>query len=525
LSSDGEIEKAANMRLIDYEQVRADIAKRLNMRKSAFDTAVTAKRKALGHGDEDEQGAGPASLGPEPWDTPVTDIATVLDTASKEIRRYVVASATICDTAALWALFTHFVHHAFIYLPIAPQLAIKAVSPVAGKTTLLQLIRHLVWRPLNASSLTAALVYRVMDAMLPTFMLDECDVLLRSAKHEELLAILRSAHNRQSANVPRLVPVGDGTWKPEMFSAWCSYAYTTVRDIEAALQSRAIDLVLLRAKPEELRQLFRLKNGHSEVLSECGRKFARWATDQTALPENTVPAGVDYRDCDNWLPLLQIAVLAGRDWPERAAYAARTINGITVAVGDVVPLLADIRTVFGTKDRLSTEELVAGLLALAEPSADWTVIYRGRPINAYYLREHLKGLVDPPKEERRWKAGSMAVRGYLRRHFNDAFERYLPQEDDNLDEQGKATKTTFSPIYPRKTSDASDTVTETRPNSKVSEDRFGPDAAKGDPTPSDTNPTQQADEPENQQPEIEKLSVSPVEDDTEPEEWSEEPAP
>jgi hypothetical protein len=429
MSAEGEVHQAAHMRVLDYETEREEIAKRAGIRRPVLDRMVSARRAALHEVEDDPALAGAAALGPTPWDTPVDDIATVVREASNEIANYVLTSQAVRDAAALWGLFTHFVHHPFIQLEVAPQLGIKAAAPVCGKSTLLALLRHLTQHPLFAVSLTPALVHRVMGTAQPTLLLDECDQLLRRKSiSPELLAVLRSTHLRATAFVPKLVPTPDGGWEWHYFPVFGAVAYTTIGDVEDALDSRAITLLLQKAKKLELRVIRQLRNQHSEVLAVCGRKFARWAQDQLNLPDADVPNGIEYRDHDNWRVLLRIAAAIGGEWPARAAIAAQLVNGTTVAVGDIVPLLMDVRAVFGKRDRLSTEELVIGLLALTEPSRDWTLTYRGRPINAYYLRDQLKVVVDPPENERRWTNGNVKVRGYLRCHFNDAFERYLPAE-------------------------------------------------------------------------------------------------
>jgi hypothetical protein len=409
----------------------------------------------------------------------------VLSEASSEIAKHVIASKVQIDTAVLWSLHTFFVHHEFIQLPISPQLAIRAVSPICGKSTLLKVTSHLVWRPVSAASLTSAVVYRVVDTVHPTFLLDECDVLLRGDRNPELVAILRSAHQRSQAYVWRSVPTPDGNWTVKKFSAWSTYAYCSVRDIEAALQSRAISIVLQRAKPAELRQLIPVEDGVSEVLLRCGSKFARWAQDQIELPpgKDLVPDTIDFRDRDNWRPLLRIAKAAGDDWFHRACTAATTINGTTVAIGDVVPLLADIREAFSVnaRDWLTTNELVNTMLALPEPTADWTRAYRGLPINEYFLRDQLKGVIDPPERERR----RGKLRGYQRNHFDDAFARYLP---DDIDQDQSSTFSSYPPASNSKTSDASGFETKDLPVSKAYTAYSSPDEQVSHPTESGCHP-------------------------------------
>jgi hypothetical protein len=428
LSPDGEVHRLAGMRLLDYGRERTKVAKRIGVPVEILKQVVAARREAM-EPDDDPALANAAALGPEPWDTPITDIVAVVREASDEIGHYVLTSQAVRDTTALWGLFTHFAHHPFIQLEVAPHLGIKAAAPICGKSTLLALLRHLTQHPLFAVSLTPALVHRVMGTAQPTLLLDECDELLRRKSiSPELLSVLRSTHLRATAFVPKLVPTPDGGWEWCYFPVFGAVAYTTIGDIEDALDSRAITLLLQKAKKHELRQIRQLRNQHSEALAACGRKFARWAQDQLMLPDADVPDGIEYRDHDNWRVLLRIAEQVGGEWPARARIAAQQVNGATVAVGNIVPLLQDIRVVFGARERLSTEELVAGLLALPEPSRDWTVAYRGRPINAYYLRDQLKDVVAPSDSERRWTDGNIKVRGYLRRHFDDAFERYLPAE-------------------------------------------------------------------------------------------------
>jgi hypothetical protein len=452
LSADGEAQRlAAIPSALSYEGERTKVAKRLGIRRSALDTAVDAKRRAAE--GEDTPSEDVDELGPEPWPEPVTDIAAVLDTASTAIGQHVVTSRLVCDVAALWALHSYFLHHWCIILPISPRFEIGAVSPMCGKSTLLDCVGHLVWRPFDAAaSLTVAVLFRLVDTYKPTLVLDEMDDLLRAHDKTELGSLLRASHKR-GARVPRNVPIADGKgWALTWFSAWHTYAYTIVGRLKPAMRSRAIRVSLLRARPDELRQLKPMVDGTSPVLVECGRKFRRWAQDQTELPTAEIPEGISHRDADNWRPLLRIAALVGGDWPRRARDAAITLNGRTVAVGDIVPLIIDIFAAFGGRERLTTAELTAAMLALEEPSADWSTAYKKGQINEYWLRDHLGGLVHAPEHERRWKAGTRMVRGYRKEHFKDVFERYLPAEWLNQNEQAGVEAKFFSSIGTPETS-------------------------------------------------------------------------
>jgi hypothetical protein len=80
---------------------------------------------------------------------------------------------------------------------------------------------------------------------------------------------------------------------------------------------------------------------------------------------------LENREADNWRVLRRIAALAGEEWVRRADPAARYAAGQSGTVGDIVPLLEDIKDAWGTKDRIESRVLIDLLLALPEPHRDW----------------------------------------------------------------------------------------------------------------------------------------------------------
>jgi hypothetical protein len=67
---------------------------------------------------------------------------------------------------ALWCLHTYFLD-CFL---ISPRLAIRSVTHRCGKTTLLDTISHLALRTLSSANVTAASVFRVIEACRPTLL-------------------------------------------------------------------------------------------------------------------------------------------------------------------------------------------------------------------------------------------------------------------------------------------------------------------------------------------------------------------
>jgi Toprim domain len=114
LSRDGVIQQCAALPRREYQFARRQRATELGIRLSALDFEVQLERhrrhgEALSDNDE-------ADIHPEPVD----DIVTVLNVARAEVGQYVVADPTQLDMSIMWALHSHFVHHATIDIAISP---------------------------------------------------------------------------------------------------------------------------------------------------------------------------------------------------------------------------------------------------------------------------------------------------------------------------------------------------------------------------------------------------------------------
>jgi len=88
-----------------------------------------------------------------------------------------------------------------------------------------------------------------------------------------------------------------------------------------------------------------------------------------------------------------------------------------------VQLLPDIKSVFGTAEKIATEDLLAGLIAM--PEAPWATARKGdKPLDAKALADRLKGYGPRSKVVR---IGTQTIRGYDSADFVDAWKRYLPE--------------------------------------------------------------------------------------------------
>ena len=126
-------------------------------------------RKKKNKESKDIDNLAPRLQSVEPWDLAVDGVA-LLDEIPATLKRFVVTvqpEAVVIET--LWAVFAHAVD-AF---GIAPILAFWSPVPECGKTINQSIVGKLVPKPLEGSSLTEAVVFRVVEKFQPTILVDE----------------------------------------------------------------------------------------------------------------------------------------------------------------------------------------------------------------------------------------------------------------------------------------------------------------------------------------------------------------
>lgn len=432
-----EIMRLAKLGVAAYEVERAAAAKRLGMRASVLDKLVEAERRQTG--DDGKQGHALTLPEPRPCSEPVDGAAMLSDLAAA-IRRHVVMAEHSADATALWVVHTYTLDAQHI----SPRLAITSPEKQCGKTTLLDVLTPLVWRPLLIANATASPIFRAIEIQRPTLLIDEADTFL--GENEELRGILNSGH-RRGGSVLRTV--GDD-FEPRQFATYSACAIALIGKLPGTLADRSVTVELQRRLDSEPIESFRFdRTAH---LDDLARKTARWAVDNLVRLRSADPAmppGVFNRLADNWRGLLAIADIVGGNWPQRAR---RALEAARTAVEDEsirVQLLTDIKAAFLERgvERLPSGELVDALVDIEGRAwAEWKA---GKPLSQNGLARLLKPLKIIPDSVR---IGSRTPKGYYLVQFEDAFRRYLlqkgeckPQHRNNADEMG--TSTLFEPQH------------------------------------------------------------------------------
>lgn len=407
------LKRLAALSPMHYDRVRKDEAKRMGVQVSTLDKLVAAVRK-----DDIDTDSRFAEV--ELWHEPV-DGAALLDELVRLVLRFIVCDMATACGAALWITMTWLME----FVEVAPIAAITAPEKRCGKSQLLSLIGRLSSRPLPASNITPAAMFRVIEALRPTLLIDEADAFMR--ENEELRGLLNCGHTRENAYVIRLV--GDDH-TPKQFCVWGAKAIAGIGQLADTIMDRSITLELRRKLPHE--QVDKLRHAEPGMFEILRAKLARWADDNAnavRASRPVMPDALHDRAADNWEPLLQIAEVAGREWPQTARKTALKLSGDAgqpQSVGG--ELLEDIKSVFDRQrvSRISMADLLAELLA--DDESPWKTWIRGREMTSRQLGKELGKYGIKSKTV---KIGYESPKGFMIDQFKDAFERYLSSASDS----------------------------------------------------------------------------------------------
>lgn len=402
------INKLKEMPLIGYDRVRTTVAKAMGIRPATLDSIVKQEKAVYQEGD--------ASPFPEiiPWDEPVNPERLLTD-ISNTIKRFIVCDYETIVAATLWAVMTWFID----VIQVAPLAIITAPEKRCGKSQLLFLFSQIVKRPLAASNISPAALFRSIDALQPTLLIDEVDTFLR--ENNELRGLINAGHTRTAAFIYRTTGE-DHTLTP--FNLWGAKALAGIGKLNDTLMDRSILLSLRRKLPSE--QSERLRHAEPGLFKQLTSKLLRFSADYsgqilTARPE--LPTELGDRAQDNWEPLLAIADIAQGNWPQLARKTALKISGELEQSKSIgIELLSDIQDIIEnmSTDRITSADLIKKLCE--DPEKPWGTFNQGHAISP---RQIVCRLRDYDITSTTIRVHSTTAKGYLFLQFADAFNRYL----------------------------------------------------------------------------------------------------
>ena len=401
------MEELALLDYIAYDQKRKEVAKEMGIRLNTLDFQVHLLRPKKQVESDDP------FFPPELWSEEV-NLIDLLDEIVEVIHRHVILEKSSAIALALYVLMTYCVDE----LSICAQIGIKSPEKRCGKTLLLDLLMRLCYRSISAANISPASVYRLIEAIHPTLLIDEAETLVRG--NPEMAGILNSGHTRSTAIVIRTEEI-NGEWVPKLFSTFSAKIFAQIGEASDTQRDRSIVVPMRRKMPGEKVERLRKRN-----YSDITRKAYSWSLEnkvRVAAMEPVTPICLNDREADCWEPLFAIADLAGGKWPELARAAATKLSSTESDTDSIrIQLLTDLRKIFkkDKRSRWRTSDLLQKLCEFEDHP--WPTYSRGKPINA----RQLAGLLKPFGIKPSLQCENNTKRGYMTDAFDDVFQRYLP---------------------------------------------------------------------------------------------------
>lgn len=319
----------------------------------------------------------PAEMFPplEPWHEPVNG-AELADEIKALFDRYLYLPNGASAAVTLWVMHTY----ALGCFEITPRLAILSPMPGCGKSTLMDLISMLSYRPLMLSSITAAAMFRIIAEHKPTLLIDEADTFLRG--NEELRGIINAGYE-QGGKVSR-VEVVNKKQVVSLFPCYGACAIAGIGGMHKTIQERSVNVVMERKTHADKIERMR-KREIREITADIQRKCLRWVSDhaeQLSAARPNMPLYMGDRATDIWEPLFAIAETLSPEWQEQINNAAKALNKTQPNEDDSslrLQLLADIKSLFDnhSPDAFYSSGRMAELLNQME-EAPWSDFGFGR---------------------------------------------------------------------------------------------------------------------------------------------------
>ena len=359
--------------------------------------------------------------------------STIADKLEALYSRFLVLSPGLSLVLALWSIATH-LHQAF---DAFPYLTITSPTKRCGKTRVCELLFFVSLNPLQTVSISAAALYRLLKLKPHTLLIDEAEY-LGSTKDERasLLREILNAGYRKGQKVircKRTVKATSGrngeqeNFEPESFETFGPKALVLIGRLQGTLADRCIEIRMERHANAEV-QRFRFAREQANaapLLAELEAWAAKHEKEVSEYYQNHDVPFLRDREAELWLPLFSVCTVAA---PRRLAELEATAKRLALLKSEAEPgdfgieLLRDIRRAFGEEqtDRIATADLLTRLIT--EEDRTWGGWDHGRGLSPYSLAQLLRPFGILPQNIR---LGEQVAKGYLRKSFEECWERYL----------------------------------------------------------------------------------------------------
>jgi hypothetical protein len=322
----------------------------------------------------------------DPWidETPVTAPkpvqasagAAVLDTVRAFIGRFTtLPSEAALDIATLFAAHTHVVGaNERLAFDTSPRLVFLSDKPGSGKSMSMETVLRMCFHPEQVIDPTPATFAEAISERRATVGIDELDVLFGKGAAKATLRSLLNAGYRQGAVWQRANRTPVSVYSP-VTMAGLGAKFRTAQEL-SPLRSRSI---MIEMQPGHRGETYRPRE-HNAYAAALNESLSTWCRRNARVITATwpdMPEGIEARAAEVAEPLLMVADAAAGRWPQAARDAVRELMlGETESPDELAlsdRLLADLRTVFGEEDTMTTVDIIDGLFAL--PYSVWPKLW------------------------------------------------------------------------------------------------------------------------------------------------------
>ncbi len=316
-----------------------------------------------------------------------------------------------------------------------PHLAVTSPQRRCGKTRFLELLLQVCPKAKLAVSISPAALYRKITLDVPTLLLDEAQSLARKGSEStETLSEIFCGGISKDAVVSRCTGQNH---TPTDFPIYCPKVVALIGKLGGALADRCIPVQMRRRTSIEVVRKARMREIEAEGAALRGR-LEEWAADESVRDDaRRVYDQLDLLDIENdrmaelLLPLQASLVVAA---PHRLGELEEFAKGLDELEQEIersdpgIRLLRACQEIFGDEqgpdDFFSTDEIRNQLVKRVGDG--WDEYNDGQAISREKLATLLADYDIYPKRK---QSKAQTARGYYRRDFRDAWERYLPPEE------------------------------------------------------------------------------------------------
>ena len=357
-----------------------------------------------------------------PWEEEVEG-TELLDDLVTCVKRFVILEHQQAFAIALWVLHTYCIRepNADQIFHHSPILLISSPEKQCGKSTLREIISMLVNRPLDCMSASTASLFRVIQAVRPTLLLDEFDNF--SKDRGDLLGVLNSGYSRDG----KVLRQGGRDFETTReFSTWSPKVLSGIGGIPDTTLSRCIPITMRRKLSSELvdSRIVVLRSD-PEYFSKLRRRIVRFVIDAEVAIIKLDPGlsgQLNDREEDNWAGLFKIAAFINREHYAQAVDCAISLRSKDISDASLaLELLSDAKEFVSeqAEEYISSIALHTFLKSLTD--RPWVGLNE-KGLSLYGLASLLKPFGIQPVQVR---FNGSPVRCYSVSKFRDAFARYL----------------------------------------------------------------------------------------------------